>query len=1060
MRFRLLGPLEVRTADGTPVEPGGAKPRALLTLLLSEAGRVVSVDRVVATLWGDAPPPGATGTVQAYVSQLRRLLGRELIVTRSPGYLAAVDPADLDLARLPALLDEASRPGDPHAVAGLLTEAVELWRGEPLADLPDDPLVVAERARLAELHVLARQRRAVAWAGLGRTAEAVAELERLVAGHPLREGLWAALIEALYAAGRQGDALEAYRRCARTLADELGIDPSPELRALEQAVLRQDPALSGRAAAAVEPAAADRLLVGRQAEQARLRAALAEVTRGSGAVLVLEGEAGIGKTRLAEAAASLAGAQGWRPVWSRCADDAGVPALWPWSQILERLGGGPLRADADGDPTFALFAELRRRLAAAATATPLLVVLDDVQAADATSLALLTLLARHLEGLRLLVVLTVRTIGEELPAEVVDCLAALAREPRAQRLQLTGLTANDVRELIAPRSAGADVDELARVVHERTDGNPFFAGELVELMAAEGRVDTLPPSVRDVLDRRLSRLPSDTVDLLRLVAVIGRDAELPLLEAAAGLDAEQVITRLEPAVAGRVLRFDETAWRWRFSHALVRETLLAGLSRIAAARLHARVAGELGEVDRLAYHYFHAVPVTGAAPARRYAIEAAAAAREQHAHAEAAMQTRRALALLGPDADQRHRLLVELGDDLLRAGRLTEAQEVVAEAIAVARRLGDHDRLAAAASVWGGVTLWNWRAYGVVDEGLVALLEELATRAGDQDPALRARLLGTLGVELAYSPTRRRDSVAYAERAVELARTLGDPDLLGRTINNYMISTWGSADRVDRWTAAADEALALAGRGLPLRTEFFARLHRGPLLLHLGDAQGFDADLAAATRLAGRLTGPDVRPHLLYQETGRAMLRGQWAEGEQYAIQAYERFRQTSLWGARFCSALHTFTFRGRDGRLGEAVGELVEAAEELAVPLLQGTAVLAAAQAGDLAQARRLRRRWPEVVPRDWTTDSVLVVHAWIALALGGDLRAAYASLEPLRGRQIVVGTAGACWGSYDLEMARLADALELPAEAAAHRRAAAEQGERVGSAWQVEQARKGFAR
>ncbi|MFC3743487.1 BTAD domain-containing putative transcriptional regulator, partial [Paractinoplanes deccanensis] len=644
MRFRLLGPLEVRSGDGTPVEPGGAKPRALLTLLLSEAGRVVSMDRAVVTLWGDAPPPGATGTIQAYVSQLRKLLGKDLIVTRSPGYLADVRDDDLDLVRLPALLDEAARTTDALAEAKLLTEAVGLWRGEPLADLPGE---TAERARLTELHLVARQRRATAWTRLGRSGEAVAELERLVAEHPLREGFWAALIEALYAAGRQGDALAAYRRAVRTLADELGVDPGPELKALERAVLAQE-------LGAPRVREADRPLVGRAHELARLREVLAEVTRGSGAVIVLEGEAGIGKTRLAEAAASLAGAQGWRPVWSRCADDAGVPPLWPWSQVLERLGGGPLHAGAGADPdqsAFALFHELRRRLSGAAAATPLLVVLDDVQAADTTSLTLLTMLARHLDGVRLLLIVTVRTLGEELAPAVTDCLAALAREPRAQRLQLTGLTAADVRELIAPRSPGADVDELARVVHERTDGNPFFAGELVELMAAEGRADVLPPSVRDVLDRRLDRLSAATVELLRLAAVVGRDADLALLEAAAGLGAADVITTLEPAVAARVLRADETAWQWRFSHALVRETLLAGLSRIDAARLHARVAAALQDggapVDRLAHHYFHAVPVTGTAPALHYAREAAAAAREQHAHADAAGHTRRALSRAG-----------------------------------------------------------------------------------------------------------------------------------------------------------------------------------------------------------------------------------------------------------------------------------------------------------------------------------------------------------------------------------------------------------------------------
>ncbi|GAA2355924.1 BTAD domain-containing putative transcriptional regulator [Dactylosporangium salmoneum] len=1095
MRFRVLGPLEVRTADGDRLDVGSAKLRTLLTLLLADAGRVVPIYRILDTLWGDAPPTSATGTVQSYVSNLRRLLdpgraagGVSSIVNRAPGYLIAADPAEVDLLRLPVLVEEGGRRLDedePAQAEGLLSEAVALWRGEPLADLPDDVTVTAERARLAELHLLARERQAVARIRLGRADEAVADLEQLVTAYPLRERLWARLVEALYRSGRQADALDSFRLCARTLRDELGIDPGPELRALEQAVLRQDVALVAvpphrkpeRPAAATPDEPDGRALVGRRGERARLRAALGDVTRGNGAVVVLEGEAGIGKTRLAEAAAALAGAQGWRTVWSRCADDAGVPALWPWSQVLDRLGGGVLTAPVDSDPdqsAFALFQDLRRRLAESAAQAPLLVVLDDVQAADATSLHLLALLGRHLDDMRVLVVATVRTIGEELAPVVVECLTALARAPRAQRLQLGGLGEGDVADLIAARfgdgpdsGAGLPHDTLVKEVHARTDGNPFFVVELVELLRSERQLDVagvpLPPSVRDVLQRRLARLPEATVELLRLAAVVGRDVDLPLLEASAEMGAEQVITLLEPAVASRVLLEDDVTWQWRFSHALVRETLVAGLSRVQAARLHAVVAGVLEnraggrpvDVERLAHHSFHAVPVLGTAPARRYTAAAAAAARSRLAHSEAAAHTRRALSLLGAGAaGDRHDLLVALAEDLLRSGRLQEAHDVVAEALAIARQLDDHDRLAEAASVWGGVTLWNWRPYGYVDEGLVGLLETLVGRAGEADPTLLARLLGALGVELAYSD-RRGEGVEYAIRAVELSRRIGDPALLGRTLNNYGLVAWGLPDRVTRRMAAADEAIALSGRELPLRTEFFARLHRGPLRLHLGDAAGFAADLAAATRLGARLTGPEVRPHLLYQETGRAMLTGAWDEAEQLAAQAHDHYRATSMWGAQCCRALHEFTFRRRDGRLADVLDLLVDGGD-LDVPLLQAVAVLAVAEAGDRDEARRLRRRWPEVTPQDWTTDSFLAVRGWLALALDGDLAAAYRELLPYRGRQIVVGTATSCWGSYDAVLARLAAAQGDPAAAAAHWSDAARAGEQVGSGWQVELARQ----
>ena len=866
-----------------------------------------------------------------------------------------------------------------------------MWRGEPLTDLGTDD-AAAERTRLTELHLTAREHLATARLRAGRPDAAVADLERLVAEQPLRERVWARLVEALYASGRQADALAACRTCARTLRDELGIDPGPELRELEAAVLRQDPSL-GRPVSAqgsADPAsvADDRPMVGRRAERARLRSALGEVARGNGAVLVLEGEAGIGKTRLAEAATGLAAAQGWRAAWSRCADDAGAPALWPWTQLLDQLDAGPLSAPADADPDrsrFTLFQDLRARLSAASSSAPLLVVLDDVQAADATSLQLLTLLARHLDGMRLLVVATARTVGEALSPAVVDCHTALGREPRATRLQLAGLGEGDVRELVETTLGGSAETALARQVHARTDGNPFFVVELVQLLRSEHALAPsarpLPPSVRDVLERRLAQLPTETVELLQLAAVVGRDVDLVTLQAAGDLDAERVITLLEPAVVSE----DEVTWQWRFSHALVQETLLAGLSRLAAARLHARVATVLEarggrDVERLAHHTFAAVPVLGTAPARRYAAAAAAVAVERLAHTESAAHTRRALSLLGPDDESGERLdlLVALGDDLLCAGHLQDAQDTVGEALALARRLDEPDRLAAAASVWGGVTLWNWRGYGVVDESLVRLLTELADRVATTDPVLQARLLGTLGVELAYSEHR---------------------------------------------SAGVD-------------AEFCALLHRGPLRLHVGDVAGFEADLAAATRVSAALTGPEVRPHLTCQEAGRAMVRGDWAAARELADSANELYRATSMWGASCCAALHAFTSRRREGRVGEALDQLVDGGDALGVPLLQVRAVVAAAGAGDLDEARRLLRRWPPAHPQDWTTDAHVVALAERALLVDGEVDPAYARLLPYAGRLIVVGTATSYWGPYDGAAARGRPRIGLAAD---HRRGAA---------------------
>lgn len=1104
MRFRVLGPLEVEGDDGRPVDVGGAKPRALLTLLLAQPGRVVAVDRIVSALWGEEPPPSVTGTLQAHVSHLRRVLepGRgpraapAVLLTRPPGYLLQAGPEELDSLRFAQLTEEGDRAvaaGDPARGVALLDRALGLWRGEPLAELGDLPSAATDRLRLGELHVRARERRCDALLAAGRADAAAADLQHLVAEHPLRERLWARLVTALYAADRQADALDALRRCTELLREELGIDPGPELRDLERAVLRHDPRLTDRVprpvlsvvpTPVVLPSAAPgaETLVGRQAELAHVRAVAEQAAAGRPGVLVLGGEAGIGKTRLAEAAADAARAAGWSVAWSRCADDAGAPALWPWAQVLEQLGQQQLvlpaeEATGDADAArFRLFQDLRARLAAAATAArPVLVVLDDLQGADTTSVQLLALLARHLPRVPLLVVLTVRTVGEELPEAVVDCLARLNREPAASRLRLEGLGPDDVAALMAGQLGPLGDRSLAAVVHDRTAGNPFFVVELARWMvvAHDRHLDRepVPPSIGEVLRTRLGRLPAGTRAVLELAAVAGREVSLDLLETA-GTPAEEALAALDAAVAAGLVVEGGAPWHWRFAHALVQEVLAGDLPALQRARLHARLGEALERrlpgttddelVERLAHHFVAALPVTGPGPARLYSTAAARAARARLAHGEAAAHTRRALDLVdrtGPDAARtRHDLLTALGSDLLRSGQLMEARTVVAEAITVARQLDDPECLAEAAAVWGSVTLWNWRPHGVVDDDMVALLEDLVAHRPDGDVATTARLLGTLGVELAFGPDDR--GVRAARRAVELARRTGDPELLGRTLNNLSLAVWGRPGAAELRLAAADETLELAGHGLPRRTEFVAHLHRAAIRLHLGDLAGFEADHAQARRLAVSLSGPEVRPHVLWQAGGLAWLRGDAARAEELTTEAYERFRRVSP-HARHAYAAHQFTLRRADHREGDALPLLVETGDEGA-PLLQEMAVLAAAESGDLAEARRLRARWGRTQVRDWASDVALYLQAESSLWLGDEpaRAAAVESLLPYAGRQAVLGTPSLTLGAYDELLGRLAERSGDLAGAARWWRAAAREGAEVGSPHQVALAESHLAR
>ena len=243
--FRLLGPLEI-VIGGNPVHLGAAKPRALLALLLLQRNQVVPTDRLVDELWGDEPPARATKTLQVYVSQLRKALGPDRLVTRPPGYELRVGEGELDIDRfeqLAAAARERLAAGDAKAAVAGLREALALWRGPALGEFRSEPFGDIAAARLEDLRLGAVDDRIQAELDAGATARVVPELEELVATHPLRDRPRELLMHALYRAGRQADALDLYRRTRELFVEELGIEPGPRLRELEQAVLRQDPAL-------------------------------------------------------------------------------------------------------------------------------------------------------------------------------------------------------------------------------------------------------------------------------------------------------------------------------------------------------------------------------------------------------------------------------------------------------------------------------------------------------------------------------------------------------------------------------------------------------------------------------------------------------------------------------------------------------------------------------------------------------------------------------------------------------------------------------------------------
>jgi len=313
---------------GRLLELGRPKQRAVLAILLVHADRTVSLEHLVDELWGEKPPAHAVASLQAYVSHLRRLLEptrdarapARILVSQPPGYRLAISADDLDAARFETLTAEGRRllaDGRPDRADDALGRALGLWRGQVLADFPDALFPRAERARLDELRFAAFEDRIAVGLALGRHASIVAELDRLIGAHPYREGLHALRMLALYRSGRQGEALDAYQRARRMLDEELGVEPGPQLATMHRQILDHAPELD-RPTAAVRPGPvpagrgdgatpdAEHTLVGRAEQLSSLERALVATADGGGRLVLLTGEPGVGKTRLAEELAARA----------------------------------------------------------------------------------------------------------------------------------------------------------------------------------------------------------------------------------------------------------------------------------------------------------------------------------------------------------------------------------------------------------------------------------------------------------------------------------------------------------------------------------------------------------------------------------------------------------------------------------------------------------------------------------------------------------------------------------------------------------------------------------
>ena len=680
LNLTLLGGFQARLGDG-PVLALPVKAQALLAYLALQPVQAHPRDALAALLWGDSGETQARDNLRHTVAALRRALtslGRPVLVV-GEGHSLTLEPAavDVDAAAFERRLGEAT----PEA----LEAAAELYRGDLLDGLGGagqprfEAWLLAERERLRALAVEALARLLAYHTRAGAVERATATAMRLLALDPRQEIVHRALMRLYAGQGRRGAALRQYQVCVGTLRRELDAGPEPETRELYQEILRGRPMPPAAAAPAMP--AHDTALIGRAEMLARLTTTLDEAWREGLRMVVITGEAGVGKTRLMEELGALAPARGGRVLLGRGHETEQSLPFGPW---VDALRGGGITADAAAKLDAAARAELSRlfpelgaastRLAAPdnpgrlfegiatllaglAARTPLLVVLDDLHWADEMTLRLLAWLGRRLVSSTLMIVGTARDEEVGSARLLRRAIEELGREPHFRALWLPCLTEPDVAELVRGQArAGTDAATLARLgqrAWEASEGNPFVALETARALQ-DGRLagDAIAVSarVREVIARRLDALSDHARRLAGAAAVIGRECDFPLLRGAAGLGEPETAAALEELVRERVLQ--AVGERFDFIQARVRHVAHDALPAPARQLLHAAAGRTLEALyapdlepvyDRLAFHYARAdEPVKAVAYLARFAERAAAG----YAHADAVDALREARAQL------------------------------------------------------------------------------------------------------------------------------------------------------------------------------------------------------------------------------------------------------------------------------------------------------------------------------------------------------------------------------------------------------------------------------
>jgi DNA-binding SARP family transcriptional activator len=1120
LHVNVLGPLEVVGADGA-LTFGRQRERLLLALLAARAPAFVSTGQLVADLWSDEPPPGAATTLRSYVSSLRRGLRDRgydgLVLTGRHGYALSAPASDQRrFTELVRVAGEHRDRGDRAAEAGALRRALGLWRGEALDEVASVPAIVPIARLLHEQRLLTYERWSDAELAIGRHAELAAALMAVCEAHPTRERLWAYRMRALYRSGAHADALEAYRELYRRLRDELGIEPSAELRALELAILRQDDSLepdgadaSPLAAATLPPALrAPRAgpFVGRRAELTAIDACAALTRAGASHLLVITGEPGAGKTRLAAEWAGRAAGHGWTVLYGRCDRDDTTPfqpfaealgALWafdgegdrrPPPQAARGVGlASAITPHDTGDLHLArwrLFDAITEWVVTQAARAPLTLILDDLQWADASSLELLRHLARRAGQAALLVVVTCRTNGSASDAG----LAELHADPGYKRVALAGLSEDEVSEMagtvpgVDGRTSRGDLRRLSAELHRLTGGNPLLLRQsLVQIeLAAPGRdggawpdrIRAALPAITDVIASRLELLSGTEGETLTVAAALGEEFALSDLEAVLGpAEDGRALDAIDAALQRHIIAaVPDAIERYRFSHDLLRQALLDRLSAPRRARLHGRIGDALAALPddagnrliSLAGHFAAAARPGHVERAAEFALRAGHHALTQLAFEQAAELAGRGLTCVAIDRGDASMARCEL--ELLQAHARLQARDIsgckqaAERAGSDARALNAPEALARAAIVGSQLN-----TFGQSSPPTRRLCEDALAAIRDRNPILTAQVLAGFADCVASSEGDAPAASVLSAEALRLARGGGASHALSRALFVHAdILEW--SPRLREREALADELRALAIDTDDAQAEANALQVRALVRLERADVDGFDADVERIEQIRGRIGYWYTDMFALLRRGMRALLDDRLDDVEAHANALLGHARHEPNVVNLYMGQI--FLLRREQQRLGELEAPLAAAVgANPGVASFRCALALAHAELGALDAARTalhtLSANRFAAVPRDatWTTSLTALADTAATVGAVESAAALIDLLRPYSGRLLVATKGMACLGAADRLLGRLLMVRGQFAEGERHLAAALELEGRTGSELLLARTRRAVA-